>query len=142
MENSINLSILIPIFPLGMSIFIFTLLRAFNLTVNRLTKPISFLSLFAILGSTFLSFFYLSNHIEGQIYLSNYISIFKNTDLELHLNDLTEKIIILIGIINSLIILFAVSKLPRKKGYVLFVVNLGIITSILIFSSLLFEIHI
>ena len=142
MEDYINLSIFIPIFPLGMTIFIFILLRLFNRTINRLTKPISILLLVSILISTLLSLYFFLNHVSGNIPLSNILSIFKSLNLEIHLNELTEKIIIILGLISSSIILYSVSKLPRQSGYVLYIVSIGFITSFLISGTLLINIHI
>ena len=140
MENSISLSILIPLVPFGMTIFIFTLLRSFNRTINRLTKPVSLLLLLSILSSTFLCLYFFLNHIEGQILLSNYFSVFKNLNLEIHLNDTSERLIIIIGFLISLLIVYSVTKLPRKTGYVLYIVNLGFFASIMISGLLLIDI--
>ena len=137
MEDYINLSIFLPVFPLGMTIFILILLRSFNRTINRLTKPISVLLLISILIPTLLSLFFFLNHVSGNIPLSNILSIFKSFNLEIHLNELTEKIIIILGLISSSIILYSVSKLPRQSGYVLYMVSIGFITSLLI-SAILF----
>ena len=137
MEDYINLSIFLPIFPLGMSIFILILLRSFNRTINRLTKPISVLLLVSILMSTLLSLYFFLNHVSGNIPVPNILSIFKSFNLEIHLNELTEKIIIILGLISSSIILYSVSKLPRQSGYVLYMVSIGFITSLLI-SAILF----
>ena len=142
MEDYINLSVLLPIFPLGMTIFIFFLLRSFNITINRLTKPVSFLLLLSILISTLLGLYFFLNHISGNIPLASILSIFKSFNLEIHLNELTEKIIILIGLISSSIILYSVSKLPRQSGYVLYIVSIGFITSLLISGTLLIDIHV
>ena len=141
MENSINLSILLPAFPLGMTIFIFILLRSFNRTINRLTKPVSFLLLFSIIISTLLSLYFFINNVDGDISLSHFLSIFQNLNLEIHLNKLTEEIIFSIGIISSLIILYSLVKLPRQNGYILYLVNIGLITSVLISASLLFNLN-
>ena len=141
MEDYINLSIFLPIFPLGMSIFIFILLRSFNRTINRLTKPVSVLLMMSILISTLLSLYFFLNHVSGNIPLPNILSIFKSFNLEIHLNELTEKIIIILGLISSSIILYSVSKLPRQSGYVLFMVSIGFITSLLISGTLLVDIH-
>tara|TARA_Y100001978_G_scaffold202966_1_gene225981 strand:+ start:691 stop:1119 length:429 start_codon:yes stop_codon:yes gene_type:complete len=141
MENSINLSILLPAFPLGMTIFIFILLRSFNRTINRLTKPVSFLLLFSIIISALLSLYFLINNVDGDISLSHFLSIFQNLNLEIHLNKLTEEIIFSIGIISSLIILYSLVKLPRQNGYILYLVNIGLITSVLISASLLFNLN-
>ena len=137
MEDYINLSIFLPIFPLGMTIFIFILLISFTRTINRLTKPVSILFLVSILLTTFLSLYLFLNHVSGNIPLSSVLSIFKSLNLEIHLNELTEKVIIIIGLISSSIILYSVSKLPRQSGYVLYMVSIGIITSLLI-SAILF----
>ena len=142
MEDYISLSIFLPIFPLGMTIFIFILLRSFNRTINRLTKPVSFLLLVSILISTLLSIYLFLNHASGNIPLSNILSIFKSFNLEIHLNELTEKLIIVLGLLSSSIILYSVAKLPRQSGYVLYMVSIGFITSILISGALLIDIHI
>ena len=142
MENSINFSIFLPTFPLGMAVFLFILLRLFNRTINRLTKPVSFLTLFSIISSILLSLFYFSNNVEGDLDLSKYLIFLENTNLQIHLNALTEKFIILIGTLSALIIIFSVIKLPRKNGYVMYIVSIGFITSLLIFSSLIYGFNI
>ena len=142
MEDYINLSIFLPIFPLGMTIFIFILLRAFNRTINRLTKPVSFLLLVSMVISTLLSLYFFLNHVSVNIPLDNILSIFKSLNLEIHLNALREKIIIILCLTSSLIILYSVVKLPRQSGYVLYLVSIGFITSLLISGTLLIDINI
>ena len=142
MENSINFSIFLPAFPLGMAFVLFVFLRLFNRTVNRLTKPVSFLILISIISSILLSLFYLSNHVEGNLDLQTYLILLENLNLQLHLNSLTEKIIILIGTVSALIIIFSVIKLPRKNGYVLYMVSIGFITALLIMSTLLYNFNV
>ena len=142
MEDYINLSIFLPISPLGMSIFIFVLLRSFKRTINRLTKPVSVLLLVSILISTLLSLYFFLNHVSGNIPLSSILSIFKNLNLEIHLNEFTEKIIIILGLVSSSIILYSVARLPRQIGYVLYMVSIGFVTSLLISGTLLVDIQI
>ncbi len=142
MEDYISLSIFLPILPLGMTIFIFILLRSFTRTINRLTKPVSILFLVSILITTLLSLYLFLNHVSGDIPLYSILSIFKGLNLEIHLNELTEKIIIILGLISSSIILYSVSKLPRQSGYVLYMVGIGFITSLLISATLLIDINI
>ena len=142
MENSINFSIFLPALPLGMSIGLFVLLMLFKRTVNRLTKPASFLILISIISSILLSLFYLNNHVEGNLDLSAYLIFLENLNLQLHLNALTEKITILIGTLSALIIIFSVIKLPRKNGYVLYMVSVGFITALLIMSTLLYNFNV
>ncbi len=141
MENSINFSILIPIVPFGMTLFIFLLLRSFNRTINRLTKPISYLAIGSILTSTVISFLLLLKHSEGSIPLSNYLSFLDRYNLELHLTDVTEKIIIFIGLIFTSILLFSVFKLPRRNGYVMYVIYLNFLASLLVTVLLIFDFH-
>ena len=142
MENSINFSIFLPALPLGMSIGLFVLLMLFKRTVNRLTKPVSFLILISIISSILLSLFYLSNHVEGNLDLPLYLIFLESLNLQLHLNALTEKITILISLISALIIIFSVIKLPRKNGYVLYMVSIGFITALLIMSTLLYNFNV
>tara|TARA_B100001287_G_C22502502_1_gene444317 strand:- start:73 stop:501 length:429 start_codon:yes stop_codon:yes gene_type:complete len=142
MEDYLNLSIFLPIFPLGMTIFIFILLRLFNRTINRLTKPVSILILASILISTLLGLYFFLNHIAGNILLSDIFTIFESFNLEIHLNQLTEKIIILIGLISSSVVLYSLAKLPRQNGYVLYIVSIGLIVSLLISGTLLVDINI
>ena len=140
MEDYIKLSIFLPLFPLGMTIFIFILLKSFNRTINRLTKPVSVLFLLSILIPTLISLYFFLNHVTGNIPLSDILSIFKSFDLEIHLNELTEKIIIILGLTSSSIILYSVSKLPRQSGYVLYLISIGFLTSLLISGILLVDI--
>ena len=142
MENSINFLIFLPALPLGMAFVLFVLLKLFSRTMNRLTKPVSFLILISIISSILLSLFYLNNHVEGNLDLSAYLIFLESLNLQLHLNALTEKITILIGSISALIIIFSVIKLPRKTGYVLYMVSIGFITALLIMSTLLYNFNI
>ncbi len=142
MEDYIKLSIFLPIFPLGMTIFILILLVSFTRTINRLTKPVSILFLVSILLTTFLSLYLFLNHVSADIPISSILSIFKSLNLEIHLNELTEKVIIILGLISSSIILYSVSKLPRQSGYVFYMVSIGFITSLLISATLLININI
>ena len=124
-----------------MTILIFVLLRSFNRTVNRLTKPVSVLFLISILISSLISLYLLINHVEEEMPLSQLSSVFENLNLEIHLNELTEKIIITLGILSSSIILYSVTKLRRQNGYVLYVISIGFVTSLLISGCLLLDIH-
>ena len=142
MENSINFSIFLPTFPLGMAVFLFILLRLFNRTINRLTKPVSFLTLISIISSILLSLFYFSNNVEADLDLPKYLIFLENTNLQIHLNALTEKLIILISTLSALIVIYSVIKLPRRNGYVLYMVSVGFITSFLIFFTLIYGFNI
>ena len=128
-----------PLLPMVMAIFILVLLLSFNRTMNRLTKPVSYLLILSILIPGLISSFYLLNKIEGIFYLKDYIEIFDKTDIAIHLNALNEKIIIIFALIISSIIGISIIKLPRGKGYVSYMVGVGLLSSTLLFAILFFE---
>ena len=133
MENSINVFILIPLIPMIMALFILILLVSFNRTINRLTKPVSFLVVFSLLGSALISSYLYFKNIEGELLLSNYLRVFESRNLVLHLNSLTEKIIIFFTVIMAIVIGILFYKLPRSKGYVSLLIGISFISSSIIF---------
>ena len=134
MGNTINLSILIPLIPLSVGLFILILLVSFNRTINRLTKPISFLVVFSLLSSAMISSYLYFKKIEGEVFLSNYLKLFENKNLVLHLNSLTEKITILFTLIMAILIGTLFYKLPRQKGYVSLIIGIVFISSSIILA--------
>ena len=139
MGNSINISILIPLVPMGMALFILILLVSFNRTINRLTKPVSFLTVFSILSSALISAFLYFNKVEGDVYFSNYLKLFESTNLVLHLNSLTEKIEIFFSIIMAIVIGLLFYKLPRQKGYVSLIIGISLISSSIMFAVMFLD---
>ena len=124
---------------MGMALFILILLVSFNRTINRLTKPVSFLVAISLLSSAFISAFYYFKKIEGELFLSNYLKIFENNNTVLHLDLLSEKIIILFSLTMTIVIGLSFYKLPRKKGYVSLMVGIGVISSFLMLTVLLLD---
>ena len=125
-----------------MSIFIFILLVSFNRTINRLTKPISALIVFSLLSSSLISAYLYLKKIEGEVFLSNYLKFFKNTNLVLHLNSLTEKFLIFFTLIITILIGGLFYKLPRKKGYVSLLVGISLVSSSIIFALLFLDLSV
>ena len=121
------------------ALFIFVLLASFNRTINRLTKPVSALIGLSLLSSAFISSFYYLRKIEGELFLSNYLEIFESKNTVLHLDLLSEKIIILFSLTMTIVIGLSFYKLPRKKGYVSFMVGVGVISSFLMLAVLLLD---
>ena len=134
MENSINISILIPLIPMGMALLILSLLVSFNRTINRLTKPVSALAVFSLLSSALISTFLYFKKIEGEVFLSDYLKLFGSTNLTLHLNSLTEKIVIFFAVIIAIVIGVLFYKLPRRKGYVSLIIGISLISSSIMFA--------
>ncbi len=142
MGNSINLSILIPLLPLSVTLFILILLVSFNRTINRLTKPVSFLVVFSLLSSAMISSYLYFKKIEGEVFLSNYLKLFENKNLVLHLNTLTEKIMIFFTLIMAAVIGALFYKLPRQKGYVSLIIGIGFISSSIIFAVMVLNLSV
>ena len=139
MGNSITLFVLIPLIPLGMALFILILLVSFNRTINRLTKPVSFLIVFSLLSSALISSLLYFKKIEGEVFLSNYLKLFERTNLVLHLNSLAEKIVIVFTLVMAILIGFLFYKLPRQKGYVSLIIGISLISSSIIFAIMLLD---
>ena len=139
MGNFINTSIFIPLIPLVTASFIFVLLASFNRTVNRLTKPVTAIIALSLLSSAFISSFYYFKKIEEELVLSKFSKYFEETNIVMHFNLVNEKIIIFFSLIMTLIIGLSFYKLPRKKGYVLFMIGLGFISSSVMISILLID---
>ncbi len=137
--NFINTAILIPLIPLISALFIFVLLVSFNRTINRLTKPVTAIVSLSLLISAFISAFDYFKKIEEEVPLSKFLKYFEETNLVMHLNLVNEKIIIFSSLIMTLVIGLAFYKLPRKKGYVLLMIGLGLISSSVIISILLID---
>ena len=131
MENSINIFILIPLIPLGIALLILILLVSFNRTINRLTKPVSALAVFSLLSSALISTFLYFKKIEGEVFVSDYLKLFGSTNLILHLNSLTEKIVIFFAVIIAIVIGVLFYKLPRRKGYVSLIIGISLISSLI-----------
>ena len=122
-----------------MALFILTLLVSFNRTINRLTKPVSFLVILSLLSSALVSSYLYLKKIEGEVFLSNYLRFFKSTNLVLHLNSVTEIITIFLTVIVSVVIGVLFYKLPRQKGYVSLMIGISLISSSIIFAVMFID---
>ncbi len=139
MGNFINSTTLIPLIPLVTSLLILILLASFNRTLNRLTKPVTALVALSLLSSAFISSFDYFNKIEEELVLSEILKFFEEKNLVIHLNLVSEKIIIFFSLLMILIIGISFYKLPRKKGYVSLMISLGLISSSVMLSILLID---
>ena len=139
MGNFINSTTLIPLIPLVTSLFILILLASFNRTLNRLTKPVTALVALSLLSSAFISSFDYFKKIKKELVLSEFLKLFEEKNLVIHLNLVNEKIIIFFSLIMILIVGISFYKLPRKKGYVSLMISLGLISSSVMLSVLLID---
>ena len=139
MGNFINSTTLIPLIPLVTSLFILILLASFSRTLNRLTKPVTALVALSLSSSAFISSFDYFKKIEEELVLSEFLKLFEEKNLVIHLNLVNEKIIIFFSLIMILIIGISFYKLPRKKGYVSLMISIGLISSSVMLSILLID---
>ena len=124
---------------MGMALFILILLVSFKRTINRLTKPVSFFLVSSLLSSALISTYLNLKKIEGEVFLSNYLKLLDSKNLVLHLNYLTEKIIIFFTVIMAIVIGLLFFKLPRKEGYVSLLIGISLISSSIIFAVMLID---
>ena len=124
---------------MGIALFILILLLSFNRTINRLTKPVSFLAVFSLLSSSLISAFLYFKKIEGEVFLSNYLKLFESTNLVFHLNPLTEKIVMFFTVIMAIVIGVLFYKLPRQKGYVSLIIGISLVSSSIIFAVMFLD---
>ena len=132
MSKLINSSFLIPLLPLSFSLLIAILVFSFNRTMNRLTKPVSFLLINSILVSTLYSGFLLYRHVNGEFDIQPLLLLNSDFIISLRLDQSSELVLIISGIIALVLMLLSYSKLPRNKGYVIY------LTSLCSFFGLLF----
>ena len=119
------------------TLLILLLLASFNRTINRLTKPVSAIIGLSLLSSALLSSYFYFKEIEGDLVLSNYFKIFEKANLVIHINLFSEKIIIFLSLLMTIIIGILFYKLPRKRGYVSLMIMIGAISSLGMFAILL-----
>ena len=124
---------------MGMALFILILLISFNRTMNRLTKPVSVLITFSLLSSAFISLYLYLKKIEGEVLLTNQIKPLENAHLVLHLNSLTEKLVIFLSLIIVVLIGILFFKLPRQKGYVSLMIGISLISSLIMFAIMFLD---
>ena len=124
----LNLTWLIPGFPIIVSIFIALLLLSFSKTMNRLTKPVSYFFIISLICSEILNFILYKKNISGN-------DIVFGSAFELVVDKPALFFAELIGLIFLLIMLFSVAKLKRRSGYVRYFVFLGLLSgSVYLFS--------
>ena len=114
----LNLTWLIPGIPIIASIFIAALLLSFSKTMNRLTKPVSYVFITSLALSEIVNFILLRNNISGNdlIFGSNLTLVVDRPALIF-----SESI----GFVFLIVMLFSLTKLQRRIGYVRYFIVLG-----------------
>ena len=131
----LNLTWLIPGLPIIASVLITVLLLSFDKTMNRLTKPVSYLLILSLVFSGILDFVLLKRNIVGNYLLFGSDFVFTVDRSALLVSDL-------IGLLFLFIMIFSFIKLKRRTGYVRYFVLLGFLSGFLLvfpFSGSLFH---
>ena len=124
----LNLSWLIPGIPILSSFLITILLLSFTKTINRLTKPVSYIIITSLAFSELINFLLFKKNISG-----NHFIFGKSFELVVDRQSILFSETI--GFFILLIMIFSVAKLQRKNGYVRYFVLLGFLSgSLYLFS--------
>ena len=124
----LNLTWLIPGLPIIASIFIALLLLSFSKTMNRLTKPVSYFIIISLTFSEIINYILFEKNIVGN-------DLIFGSNLELVVDRPSLLFAELIGFILLLIMLFSVTKLERRNGYVRYFISLGLLSALVYLFS-------
>ena len=124
----LHLTWLIPGLPIIASIFVAVLLLSFSKTMNRLTKPVSYLIIISLTFSEIFDFILFKKNIVGN-------DLILRSNFELVVDRSALLFSELIGLIFLLIMLFSVAKLDRRSGYVRYFISLGFLSGLVYLFS-------
>ena len=114
----LNFTWLIPGIPIISSVFITVLLLSFSTTMNRLTKPVSYIFIISLAFSEIINFILFKNNTVGN-------NLILGRKFELVVDKSALFFSELIGFVFLLIMLFSFAKLQRRNGYVRYFIFLG-----------------
>ena len=136
MHALVDSAILIPSLPILLAFLMGVLLVSFNRTINRLTKPISFLLINSIFASTLYSAFLLYKNISGTFSIQPLrffnIDYILNSDID----NSSETALVVIGITALIVMILSFVKLPRSRGYVRYLISLSLLFGTLFIAAL------
>ena len=124
----LNFAWLIPGIPIIASILITVLLLSFSKTMNRLTKPVSYFLIISLIFSEIIDFVFFKKNISGN-------DLLFGSNIELVVDRPAIIFAESIGFIFLLIMLFSVTKLQRRNGYVRYFILLGFFAGFLYIFS-------
>ena len=131
----LNFTWLIPGIPIIASVFITVLLLSFSKTMNRLTKPVSYIFIISLAFSEIINFILFKNNTVGN-------NLILGRKFELVVDKSALFFSELIGFVFLLIMLFSFAKLQRRNGYVRYFIFLGFFSGLVYlfaFSGSLFH---
>ena len=124
----LNFTWLIPGIPIVVSVFITVLLLSFSKTMNRLTKPVSYIFIISLAFSEIINFILFKNNTVGN-------NLILGRKIELVVDKSALFFSELIGFVFLLIMLFSFAKLQRRNGYVRYFVFLGFFSGLVYLFS-------
>ena len=124
----LNFTWLIPGIPIIASVFITVLLLSFSKTMNRLTKPVSYIFIISLALSEIINFILFKNNTVGN-------NLILGRKFELVVDKSALFFSELIGFVFLLIMLFSFAKLQRRNGYVRYFVFLGFFSGLVYLFS-------
>ena len=124
----LKLTWLIPGLPIIASIFTAILLLSFSKTMNRLTKPVSFVFIISLAFSELIDFILFNKGISGNDFLFG-------SDFKLVVDRPALIASESMGFIVLLIMLFSLAKLKRRSGYVRYFILLGFLSGLIYLFS-------
>ena len=128
MKSVLALGWLIPLLPILGAMIVLTLLISFNRTINRLTKPVSYLLIVCVGLSTVTSFLLFQQELFGQIIDLNLVILTQKLHLELSIDKMASIISTGFGLLILIVMLSSYLLLDRRKGYVRYFIALAMIS--------------
>ena len=124
----LNFTWLIHGIPIISSVFITVLLLSFSKTMNRLTKPVSYIFIISLAFSEIINFILFKNNTVGN-------NLILGRKFELVVDKSALFFSELIGFVFLLIMLFSFAKLQRRNGYVRYFIFLGFFSGLVYLFS-------
>ena len=126
MPSLLDIAWLIPFAPFAGAFLIWALLISFNRTMNRLSKPVSYLLALCVALSTGLSFALFEKDLSGQLLNWDLNIASKQFHIALYVDRIASLTAAICGLVVLTMMLFSYYLMERKKGYVLYFVLLGV----------------
>ena len=124
----LNFTWLIPGIPIIASVFMTVLLLSFSKTMNRLTKPVSYIFIISLAFSEIINFILFKNNTVGN-------NLILGRKFELVVDKSALFFSELTGFVFLLIMLFSFAKLQRRNGYVRYFIFLGFFSGLVYLFS-------
>ena len=124
MTDLLDFTWLIPAFPFAGACFIGFLLLAFNRTMNRLTKPSSFVLIACATFSTIFSFIDFNQNVSGELDINLIPLDLLNISIPLSVDKPALLVALALGLIVCSVLIGSYLSLDRRQGYIRYIVSI------------------